>query len=111
VLLGIWIRKSRAFFANVRPDKVAEQTQPFQGYWQAIDYGYWDDSAGTPVHLPLSEMKLKSQIARPRVYGRLEPRRPYTIIGAAWAGDTDATEIWIQPRAAHPGFRAISSTR
>jgi hypothetical protein len=78
VLLGIWIRKSRAFFANVRPDKVAEQTQPFQGYWQAIDYGYWDDSAGTPVHLPLSEMKLKSQIARPRVYGRLEPRRPYT---------------------------------
>jgi hypothetical protein len=40
-------------------------------------------------------MKLKSQIARPRVYERLEPGRPYTIFGAAWAGDTDVTEIWI----------------
>ena len=44
---------------------------------------------------PLAEMKLKSQIARPRVYERLEPDRPYTIFGAAWAGDTDVAEIWI----------------
>ena len=70
-------------------------TQPFQGYWQTSDYGYWDDSEGTPVRRPLAETKLKSQIARPRVYERLEPDRPYTIFGAAWAGDTDVTEIWI----------------
>jgi DMSO/TMAO reductase YedYZ molybdopterin-dependent catalytic subunit len=70
-------------------------TQPFQGYWQTSDYAYWDDSEGTPVRRPLAEMKLKSQIARPRVYERLEPGRPYTIFGAAWAGDTDVTEIWI----------------
>jgi len=70
-------------------------TQPFQGYWQTSDYGYWDDSEGTAVRRPLAEMKLKSQIARPRVYERLEPNRPYTIFGAAWAGATDVTEIWI----------------
>jgi DMSO/TMAO reductase YedYZ molybdopterin-dependent catalytic subunit len=70
-------------------------TQPFQGYWQTSDYAYWDDSAGTPVRRPLAEMKLKSQIARPRVYERLEPNRPYTIFGAAWAGSTDVSEIWI----------------
>ncbi|MEA2942751.1 MAG: hypothetical protein QOD09_3280 [Bradyrhizobium sp.] len=70
-------------------------TQPFQGYWQTSDYAYWDDSSGTPIRRPLAEMKLKSQIARPRVYERLEPGRPYTIFGAAWAGDTDAIEIWI----------------
>ena len=40
-------------------------------------------------------MKLKSQIARPHVYERLQPGRPYTIFGAAWAGDTDVSEIWI----------------
>jgi DMSO/TMAO reductase YedYZ molybdopterin-dependent catalytic subunit len=71
-------------------------TQPFQGYWQTSDYGYWDDS-GIPVRRPLAEMKLKSQIARPRVYERLEPGSHYTIFGAAWAGDTDVTEIWISP--------------
>ena len=74
---------------------IVAATQPFQGYWQTSDYAYWDDSEGTPVRRPLAEMKLKSQIARPRVYERLEPGRPYTIFGAAWAGDTDVTEIWI----------------
>jgi hypothetical protein len=47
------------------------------------------------VRRPLAEMKLKSQIARPRVYEMLEPNRPYTIFGAAWAGDTEVTEILI----------------
>jgi DMSO/TMAO reductase YedYZ molybdopterin-dependent catalytic subunit len=74
---------------------IVATTQPFQGYWQTSDYGYWDDSAGVPIRRPLAEMKLKSQIARPRVYERLEPNRPYTIFGAAWAGSTDVTEIWI----------------
>jgi DMSO/TMAO reductase YedYZ molybdopterin-dependent catalytic subunit len=74
---------------------VVAATQPFQGYWQTSDYGYWDDSAGVPIRRPLAEMKLKSQIARPRVYETLEPNRPYTIFGAAWAGDIDVTEIWI----------------
>jgi DMSO/TMAO reductase YedYZ molybdopterin-dependent catalytic subunit len=70
-------------------------TKPFQGYWQTSDYAYWDDSEGTPVRRPLAEMKLKSQIARPRVYETIERGRAYTIFGAAWAGDTDVTEIWI----------------
>jgi DMSO/TMAO reductase YedYZ molybdopterin-dependent catalytic subunit len=74
---------------------IVASTQPFYGYWQTSDYGYWDDSSGTPVRRPLAEMKLKSQIARPRVYETLQPGCPYTIFGAAWAGDTDATEIWI----------------
>src|SRR5437879_1490105 len=62
---------------------VIATAQPFQGYWQTSDYAYWDTSEGTPVRRPLAEMKLKSQIARPRVYERLEPGRPYTIFGAA----------------------------
>ena len=74
---------------------VVAVTQPFQGYWQTSDYGYWDDSAGVPIRRPLAEMKLKSQIARPRVYERLEPGRPYTVFGAAWAGDADVIEIWV----------------
>jgi DMSO/TMAO reductase YedYZ molybdopterin-dependent catalytic subunit len=74
---------------------IVATTQPFLGYWQTSDYGYWDDSEGIPVRRPLAEMKLKSQIARPRMYERLEPGRPYTISGAAWAGVTDVTEIWI----------------
>ena len=25
---------------------IVAATQPFQGYWQTSDYGYWDDSEG-----------------------------------------------------------------
>jgi DMSO/TMAO reductase YedYZ molybdopterin-dependent catalytic subunit len=67
--------------------------EPFHGYWQTTDYGYWDSTDGKPVRRALGEMKLKSEIARPRVYETLFPNQTYTVVGAAWAGETDVTEI------------------
>jgi DMSO/TMAO reductase YedYZ molybdopterin-dependent catalytic subunit len=69
--------------------------EPFHGYWQTSDYAYWDSMDGKPVRRALGEMKLKSQIARPRNYEILAPNRIYTVSGAAWAGETDATEITV----------------
>src|SRR6266404_1011017 len=69
--------------------------EPFQGYWQTSDYAYWDYLDGKPVRRALGEMKLKSQIARPAVYETLEPNQLYTVSGAAWAGETEVTEIAI----------------
>jgi DMSO/TMAO reductase YedYZ molybdopterin-dependent catalytic subunit len=76
-----WLRRIRA----VR--------EPFQGYWQTSDYAYWDHVDGVPVRRALGEMKVKSEIARPRVYETLAPNQVYTVSGAAWAGETDVTEI------------------
>src|SRR3984957_4543635 len=67
--------------------------EPFRGYWQTSDYGYWEYLDGLPVRRALGEMKLKSEIARPRVYETLAPNQVYTVCGAAWAGDTDVTGI------------------
>lgn len=67
--------------------------EPFQGYWQTSDYGYWDSRDGQPVRRPLSEMMLKSAIARPRVYEALLPNQTYTVFGAAWTGETEVAEI------------------
>src|SRR5882672_9632195 len=67
--------------------------EPFHGYWQTADYAYWASTDGKPVRRPLGEMKLKSEIARPRVYETLAPNCIYTISGAAWAGETDVAEI------------------
>jgi DMSO/TMAO reductase YedYZ molybdopterin-dependent catalytic subunit len=67
--------------------------EPFHGYWQTSDYAYWASMDGKPVRRPLGEMKLKSEIARPRVYETLVPNHIYTVSGAAWAGETDVAEI------------------
>jgi DMSO/TMAO reductase YedYZ molybdopterin-dependent catalytic subunit len=67
--------------------------EPFRGYWQTSDYGYWGDLDGKPVRRALGEMKLKSEIARPRVYETLASNQRYTVFGAAWAGETEATAI------------------
>jgi DMSO/TMAO reductase YedYZ molybdopterin-dependent catalytic subunit len=69
--------------------------KPFQGYWQTSDYAFWDSLEGKPVRRPLAEMKLKSAIARPRVYETVPPNRKYTVFGAAWAGETEVTEVGI----------------
>jgi DMSO/TMAO reductase YedYZ molybdopterin-dependent catalytic subunit len=67
--------------------------EPFRGYWQTTDYAYWASTDGKPVRRPLGEMKLKSEIARPRVYETLAANRVYTVFGAAWAGDTEVTDV------------------
>jgi DMSO/TMAO reductase YedYZ molybdopterin-dependent catalytic subunit len=67
--------------------------EPFHGYWQTSDYAYWASMEGKPVRRALGEMKLKSEIARPRVYETLVANRVYTVSGTAWAGEIDVIEI------------------
>jgi DMSO/TMAO reductase YedYZ molybdopterin-dependent catalytic subunit len=67
--------------------------EPFQGYWQTSDYGYWDYLDAMPVRRALGEMKLKCEIARPRVYATLALNQVYTVSGAAWAGEAEVAEI------------------
>ena len=67
--------------------------EPFRGYWQTSDYGYWDYLDEKPVRRALGEMKLKSEITRPGVYETLAPNQAYTVSGAAWAGETEVTGV------------------
>jgi DMSO/TMAO reductase YedYZ molybdopterin-dependent catalytic subunit len=67
--------------------------QQFQGYWQTVDYGYWGEVDGIPVRLPLSEMKLKSEIARPRTLEVVPRGQLYQVYGAAWSGTSDVVAV------------------
>ena len=67
--------------------------EPFQGYWQTSDYAYWDYINGKPVRRPLSEIALKSQIARPGMYEVILAGSEYVVTGAAWSGNAAVSEI------------------
>ena len=67
--------------------------EPFQGYWQTSDYGYWDYFDGMPVRRALGEMQLKSEIFRPRVYETVPANQVYQVFGAAWTGESEVTEV------------------
>src|SRR5882762_2751892 len=67
--------------------------EQFQGYWQTTDYAYWDEVDGIPVRRPLSELKLKSEIARPRTLEVVPKGQLYEVYGAAWGGVADVVTV------------------
>jgi DMSO/TMAO reductase YedYZ molybdopterin-dependent catalytic subunit len=69
--------------------------QPFLGYWQARDYFRWDSSPGEPTLVPLSQMEVKAQIARPVSGENLIAGRPYRIFGAAWSGEAAIQQVQV----------------
>jgi DMSO/TMAO reductase YedYZ molybdopterin-dependent catalytic subunit len=73
--------------------RITAVREPFLGYWQTTDYAYWAEIDGQPARRALGEMKIKSEIARPRVYETLPPLEAYTISGAAWAGESTVSRV------------------
>jgi DMSO/TMAO reductase YedYZ molybdopterin-dependent catalytic subunit len=70
-------------------------TKPFRGYFQTTDYAYWqNDEAGNPERVPLREVAVKSQIARPHMHEVISAGSDYRVFGAAWsAGQAEAIEF------------------
>lgn len=76
---------------------------PFHGYFQTIDYAYWEPGPAAPTLVPVTAMQVKAQIARPGFADAVRGGRTYPVRGAAWCGDgevskveisTDAGETW-----------------
>jgi len=71
--------------------------QPFNGYYQSIDYAYWDRRDGMPTLVPLAEMQVKAQIARPEMNEVVPAGSTYRMHGAAWGGEADLVRVEVSP--------------
>jgi DMSO/TMAO reductase YedYZ molybdopterin-dependent catalytic subunit len=67
--------------------------RPFQGFFQSLDYSYFRRVAGLPSATAITGMLVKSQIARPVADEIVAAGKPYTIVGAAWAGEADVAKV------------------
>jgi DMSO/TMAO reductase YedYZ molybdopterin-dependent catalytic subunit len=68
---------------------------PFRGYFQTMDYVIWERRNGMPLLSTMGEMQVKAQIARPAMYEVVQANTPYRVFGAAWAGESDVTQVEI----------------
>lgn len=73
--------------------RIAATSKPFHGYYQTIDYAYWERGSTSPVLQPIREMRVKAQIARPEPAEALPAGRPYRVHGAAWTTGALITKV------------------
>jgi DMSO/TMAO reductase YedYZ molybdopterin-dependent catalytic subunit len=67
--------------------------KPFDGYWQTAEYSYWKRHSGEPVSVPVREMQIKSEIARPTRNEAVRAGSVYRVFGAAWSDGADILRV------------------
>lgn len=67
--------------------------EPFQGFYQTVDYAIWDRREGLPVRRMITEMQVKSAVARPVPFETVAAGMPYDVRGAAWSGEAAVERV------------------
>jgi DMSO/TMAO reductase YedYZ molybdopterin-dependent catalytic subunit len=65
----------------------------FRGWWQTYDYAYHIREDGLPVGRPLSDIQVKSSIARPALGEVVPANNTHRVFGAAWTGEGEITKV------------------
>lgn len=74
-------------------DRIIVTDRPFNGYWQTLDYAYFERRHGQPVLVPITELQVKSLIARPGRGEVVQAGTACRIHGAAWTSDSEITRV------------------
>jgi len=67
--------------------------EPFNGYYQTLDYTYWKRRGDIGELTPLSEIQIKAEIARPAQGEAVPANSNVRVHGAAWTGDGEITKV------------------
>jgi DMSO/TMAO reductase YedYZ molybdopterin-dependent catalytic subunit len=67
--------------------------RPFSGYYQTIDYAYWQRRGEIAELAPLTEMQVKAEIAHPAEGETVPANASVRVCGAAWACDAQITKV------------------
>lgn len=73
--------------------RIIASAQPFNGYYQTIDYAYWERGPSAATLVPITEMQVKAQIARPGFADAVRAGEIYHVCGAAWTSEADITKV------------------
>ncbi len=67
--------------------------QPYNGYYQTVDYAFWQQDTAGPRLVPITEMQVKASIARPGINDVVAAGSTYLVEGAAWTADAEIVRV------------------
>lgn len=67
--------------------RIIVSEKPFGGFFQTLDYSYFERRAGEPTLVPITTIQPKAILARPTLSELIPAGKPYRLFGAAWAGE------------------------
>lgn len=75
--------------------RIVVTDRPFQGFFQSLDYSYFERREGQPTLKPVTAIQPKAVLARPGLQDVIPAGKPYRVFGAAWAGEhaVDKVEV------------------
>ncbi|MES2924019.1 MAG: sulfite oxidase [Verrucomicrobiota bacterium] len=74
-------------------NRLVVTSEPYHGYYQTIDYSFWERGSTSPTLLPITEMRVKAQIARPGFAEAVAAGQPYRVHGAAWTSGAEIARV------------------
>lgn len=69
--------------------------QPYNGYYQTVDYAFWQRDDSGPRLVPITQMQVKASIARPGINEVVEAGTIYEVKGAAWTSEAEIVRVEI----------------
>jgi DMSO/TMAO reductase YedYZ molybdopterin-dependent catalytic subunit len=73
--------------------RIIVTNKPFNGFYQSLDYTYWDRTGALPTLAPLAELQTKAEIARPEQAETIAANSTYRVYGAAWSGTGEIARV------------------
>jgi DMSO/TMAO reductase YedYZ molybdopterin-dependent catalytic subunit len=74
-------------------ERIIVTSKSFNGYYQTLDYAYWKRRGEIADLVPLSEIAIKAEIARPAQGEIISANSKVRIHGAAWTSDDEITKV------------------
>ena len=75
--------------------RIVVTDRPFGGFFQSLQYSYFQRRDGLPTLVPVTELQVKAEIARPAMHEAVRANTAYRMHGAAWTSDAEVTRVEI----------------
>ena len=74
-------------------ERVVVTDRPFNGYYQTVDYAFWEKGETGAALVPITEMQVKAAIARPGINESIAAGTTYRVAGAAWTANAEIIQV------------------